>query len=68
MQQSAADYTQLGDPDLFEERHHVREKLECLPESHPDRTRLATELDALTNEFNRRARTAWQQDKTTRQT
>jgi hypothetical protein len=61
MQQMAADYTRLDDPDLFEERRHVREKLERLPACHTDRTRLTAVLDALTHEFDRRARSAWQQ-------
>jgi hypothetical protein len=61
MQQQAADYTQLDDPDLFDERRHVREKLERLPARHADRTRLTKVLDALTDEFDRRARSAWQQ-------
>jgi hypothetical protein len=60
MQQPAADYTQLDDPDLFDERRHVREKLERLPPRHPGRTRLTAVLDALTDEFDRRARSAWQ--------
>ena len=59
--QQATDYTQLDDPELFSERRHVREKLERLPARHADRTRLTAVLDALTNEFDRRARSAWQQ-------
>jgi hypothetical protein len=39
----------------------VREKLERLPAHHADRTQLAAVLDALTSEFDRRARSAWQQ-------
>jgi hypothetical protein len=54
------DYSQLDDPDLFAERRHVREKLETLPSRHVDRTRLTAVLDALTTEFDRRARSAWQ--------
>ena len=61
MQQPTADYTQLDDPDLFEERRHLREKLASVPALHPGRTRLTTTLDALTSEFDRRARAAWQQ-------
>jgi hypothetical protein len=61
MQQTAADYTELDDPDLFEERRHVREKLESLPARHADRSRLSAVLNALTDEFDRRARSAWQQ-------
>jgi hypothetical protein len=59
--QQAADYTQLDDPELFAESRHVREKLESLPARHADRTRLTKVLDALTDEFDRRARAAWQQ-------
>jgi hypothetical protein len=53
------DYTQLDDPELFEERRRVRERLQSLPPRHVDRTRLTAVLDALTTEFDRRARTAW---------
>ena len=60
--QQQADYTQLNDPDLFAERRHVREQLEHLPARHANRTRLATVLDALTDEFDRRARAAWQRE------
>jgi hypothetical protein len=60
MQQLAADYTQLDDPDLFEERRHVRERLQSLPARHAERARLTAVLDALTTEFDRRARAAWQ--------
>ncbi len=58
--QQAADYTQLNDPDLFAERRRVGEQLERLPAGHADRTRLTAVLDALTDEFDRRARAAWQ--------
>ena len=61
MQQPAADYTQLDDPELFEERRRVRERLQSLPACHAERIRLTAVLDALTTEFDRRARTAWQQ-------
>ena len=57
--QPAADYTQLADSDLFNERRHIGGKLECLPARHADRARLAAMLDALTEEFDRRARSAW---------
>lgn len=57
---STQDFTQLDDPELFEERHHVREKIDALPRCHPDRLRLAEVYDALTQEFDRRARSAWQ--------
>lgn len=45
MQQAAADYTQLDDNDLLAR--------------HDDRTRLSKAYDALTVEFDRRARAAW---------
>jgi len=61
MQQPQSDFTTLDDPQLFEERRHVREELERLPEHHVDRASLAELLDALTEEFDRRARSAWQQ-------
>jgi hypothetical protein len=54
------DYRQLADPELFEERRHVRERLEALPRRHADRAQLAQVYDALTQEFDRRARSAWQ--------
>jgi hypothetical protein len=60
MQQPTMDYTHLDDPDLFEERRHLREKLERLPARHADRTRLAAVLKVLTDELDRRARAAWQ--------
>jgi hypothetical protein len=55
------DYTQLDDPEFFEERRHVREKLERLPEHHVDRATLTEVYNAMTEEFTRRARSAWQQ-------
>ena len=61
MEHTAADYTGLDDPDLFEERRHARQRLESLPERHADRPRLTAVLDDLTRELDRRARTAWQQ-------
>jgi hypothetical protein len=61
MRQQAPDYTRLDDPDLFAECRRVRERLARLPARHVDRTRLAAVLDALTSEFDRRARAAWQQ-------
>ncbi len=56
----STDYTRLDDPELFEERRRVREKLERLPPHHADRVRLAGQLDAMTEEFGRRARAARQ--------
>jgi hypothetical protein len=59
--QQQTDYTKLGDPEFFEERRHVREKLERLPEHHVDRASLANLYDAMTKEFEHRAASAWQQ-------
>jgi hypothetical protein len=56
----STDYTRLDDPELFEERRHVREQLERLPAHHADHVRLAGQLRAMTEEFDRRARAAWQ--------
>ena len=56
----STDYTRLDDPELFQERRHVREKLERLPPHHAGRVRLAAQLGAMTEEFDRRARAAWQ--------
>jgi hypothetical protein len=59
MQQPQTDYTKLDDPAFFEERRHVREKLERLPEHHVDRASLAELYDAMTDEFVKRAASAW---------
>ena len=61
MQQPTTDYTKLGDPEFFEERRHVREKLERLPEHHVDRASLADLYEAMTRELEQRAASAWQQ-------
>jgi hypothetical protein len=53
------DYTKLGDPQFFEERRHVRDKLERLPPHHPCRDTLTELLGNLNDEFIRRAREAW---------
>ena len=57
---STQDFEHLDDPELFAERRHVREKIDALPRCHPDRLQLAQVYDALTQEFDRRARSAWQ--------
>ena len=59
MTSTDTDYAKLADPELFEERRRVREELEALPKHHADRGRLGRALDALTEEFDRRARSAW---------
>jgi hypothetical protein len=61
MQQPTTDFTRLDDPQFFEERRHVREKLERLPEHHVDRASLADLYEAMTREFEQRAASAWQQ-------
>lgn len=60
MSQPLTDFTQLPDPEFFEERRHVREKLERLPACHPGRIRLSGLYEAMTAELDRRARCAWQ--------
>jgi hypothetical protein len=57
---STQDYRQLADPELFAERRRVRKQLEALPPRHAGRALLAQAYDALTQEFDRRARSAWQ--------
>ena len=61
MTSTDTDYAGLDDPGLFRERRRVREELAALPEHHADRGRLSQVLDALTEEFDRRARRAWRQ-------
>jgi hypothetical protein len=61
MQQPTTDFTRLDDPQFFEERRHVREKLERLPEHHADRAMLTDLYAAMTTELDRRAASAWQQ-------
>ena len=59
MSSHAGDYQKLDDPDFIAERRHVREELERLPEHHVDRAPLAEVYQAMTDEFDRRARAAW---------
>ena len=59
MTSTDTDYAGLDDPELFEERRRVREELAALPKHHADRGRLSRALEALTEEFDRRARSAW---------
>jgi hypothetical protein len=56
----STDYTKLDDPEFFEERRRVREQLERLPEQHADRAMLAELLEKMTDEFVKRAASAWQ--------
>ena len=60
MTRTDTEYAKLADPELFEERRRVRDELEALPKYHDDRGRLSLALAALTEEFDRRARDAWQ--------
>jgi hypothetical protein len=57
---SGTDYSQLTDPEFFATRRRVREALERLPAHHADRDSLTEAYNALTDEFTRRARSAWQ--------
>jgi hypothetical protein len=61
MRQPATDLTKLDDRELFEECRRVNEKLVALPARHADRGWLTQVYAALTDEFDRRARAAWQQ-------
>lgn len=58
---TAAEYTKLDDPAFLAARRRVREALELLPAADPGRARLQGAYDELTEEFDRRARAAWQQ-------
>jgi hypothetical protein len=55
----AESISQLDDPAFLEERRHVREALEHTPQDAVGRAELAALHDALTEEFERRARAAW---------
>jgi pyruvate-formate lyase len=59
MTQTQADYEHLDDTEFIEERRHVREQLEQLPEQHPRRRALTELSQVLDREFTRRARAAW---------
>jgi hypothetical protein len=59
MEQPATDFTELDDPAFFEERRHVREKLERLPAHHAERASLAALARAMDDEFVKRAASAW---------
>jgi hypothetical protein len=54
------DFTKLNDPEFFEERRHVRERLERLPEHHAGRATLAELYEKMTRELTRRAAHAWE--------
>jgi hypothetical protein len=55
-----AGFSKLDDPEFFEERRRVRDELERLPAHHADRATLTELYEAMTDEFTRRAASAWQ--------
>ena len=57
--QSTDDYLNLDDPEFIEARGNVREELERLPAQHADRASLTELYEDLTEEFDRRAASAW---------
>jgi hypothetical protein len=56
-----SDFTRLDDPQFLSARARLRQRLEDLPEHHTDRPELQRTYDAMTREFDRRARRAWTQ-------
>ena len=54
------DLTKLDDDQLIGQRAALRARLQQLPQNARQRASLATQYDALTTEFDRRARAAWQ--------
>jgi hypothetical protein len=54
------DPTALDDDQLISQRAALRGRLEQLPQHARQRTALVKQYDALTTEFDRRARAAWQ--------
>lgn len=54
-------FTELDDPAFLEERARVRQLLEYEPENSIDRAELERLYQAMTEEFDRRARRAWTQ-------
>jgi hypothetical protein len=56
-----ADFTTLDDPQFLSARARLRERLAELPEHHPDHAELQQLYDAMTSEFDRRARRSWTQ-------
>jgi uncharacterized protein (DUF3084 family) len=53
-------FTALDDDQLISQRAALRARLERLPQHARKRAALAQQYDALTGEFDRRARAAWQ--------
>jgi hypothetical protein len=59
MTSHATDFKKLDDPAFIAARRRLREQLERLPEHHGDRATLVEVYQAMTDEFDRRARAAW---------
>lgn len=55
-----SDLTALDDDQLIDRRAALRGRLEQMPEHARQRASLAKQYEALTGEFDRRARAAWQ--------
>jgi len=58
--QQQTDFRKLDDPEFLAKRSRVRQQLEQLPGDHPGRPELAELYADMTDEFDRRARRAWQ--------
>jgi hypothetical protein len=54
-----ADIREMNDPDFLTARARLRAELEHVPEGAPGRTALDLQWNAMTDEFDRRARAAW---------
>ena len=54
------DLTKLDDDQLIGQRAALRQQLQQMPEHHVQRASLAVRYSVLTDEFDRRARAAWQ--------
>jgi hypothetical protein len=55
------DFTRLDAPQFLAARAQLRQRLEDLPVDHADRAELQRTYDAMTQEFDHRARRAWTQ-------
>jgi hypothetical protein len=58
---SPPDFTRLDDPQFLSARAQLRQRLEDLPQGHADRPELERTYNAMTSEFDRRARRSWAQ-------
>jgi hypothetical protein len=54
-----SDLRELSDPEFFAARQRLREQIELLPPSHPQRVELQIQLDATGTDLERRAAKAW---------